>query len=398
MTDQINAEQVAHLEIKKHSKNHTEKTIYSWPLGDKNILWLARHNKYILAENIASKLIELIVETADINVAVQFCMSQLNVEHEQAMRYVNELQQYLNDYLLNEKTPQLKVSSIVTSTTPESRRFYSIYGTSFMVEYCSKEYEQLIHPKFEHLEVGTIENPGHYFQVVGIDEGALLMVDGQPIGAWGHNDSHYLGGKFSMQLLQKIYNNEENDWMAVFHAAGITDGKNCIMFLGDSGNGKSTLSALLMANGYNVLADDFLPVDSCSLMVCHFPSAISVKTNAFELLVSAFPQLKNSKEIHNQTAGKTFRYLPTDRIDQICVPCKALVFVKYEPGSGLLIEDMVHDEAFQHLIPDSWISPEPDNARRFVEWFTQLPCYRLTYSDNTKMIETIKVLFNNGLS
>jgi hypothetical protein len=185
--------------------------------------------------------------------------------------------------------------------------------------------------------------------------------------------------------------------MAVFHAAGITNGKNCLIFLGDSGNGKSTLSAILMSSGLEVLADDFLPVESKSALVCHFPAAISVKDKALEILVPKFPQLKQACEINNIAAGKTFRYLSTDRKEPLCVPCKALVFVKYEKDAGFRFEEISGEEAFVNLVPDSWISPASENANRFVNWFTSLPYYRMTYSDNEQMVQTVQKMLNDDL-
>ena len=113
-----------------------------------------------------------------------------------------------------------------------------------------------------------------------------------------------------MQILQKINNSEEEDWLGVFHAAGISNGKESLMFFGDSGNGKSTLSALLMANGLDVLSDDFLPVTSNPELVCRFPAALSIKKSAYALVSSAYTDLEHAEEHHSPLQDKTFRYLP----------------------------------------------------------------------------------------
>jgi len=375
--------------------------ILSWPLNGKTIFWLTRPNKYILAEAPASKVIERIRKKEDIRSIIQFSADEFNLSSEQAEVFVNDIHQFLNESLKPEGSPfnlrenKSSVKSKLTDTT--SRRFYLIYGISFFVEYETAEVELLIHSKFEYLEVPLVQEPNHHFQVSKSGDACSLWVDGVFIGEWNWTDSHFLSGKFSMQVLQKIYRQEENDWMAVFHAAGITNGINCLMFLGDSGNGKSTLSAILMANGLEVLADDFLPVESKSGLVCHFPAAISVKNNALELLIPKFPQLGYAKEVNNNATGKTFRYLANHRMKPIRVPCKALVFVRYVKDAGFQFEKMSGEEAFSHLVPDSWISPTRENAQQFVEWFTSLLCYRMTYSDNEKMVQTVKKLLNNDL-
>jgi len=62
-----------------------------------------------------------------------------------------------------------------------------------------------------------------------------------------------------MELMCSFYNKNEHDWMGVFHASTISKNNHSVMFTGDSGNGKSTLVSILMANGYNVITDDTKP-------------------------------------------------------------------------------------------------------------------------------------------
>lgn len=384
----------------RHPTNK-EPNILSWPLGKKTILWLAGINKYILAETPAAEVIRRVVAGENSSSVILFCTDKFNLSPIQAEAFVNEIKQCLDEYLRSGDLPEKRLND-KSSTHPKlfniaSRKYYLIYGISFFVEYETIELEQLIHPKFEHLEVPMIQESNHHFQVLKSGNESSLWVDGVFIGGWNWADSHFLSGKFSMQILQKIYQQEEDDWMAVFHAAGITNGENCLMFLGDSGNGKSTLSAILMDNGLEVLADDFLPIESKSELVCHFPSAISVKSKAIELLIPKFPQLAHAKEINNNAAGKTFRYLSTDREKPLKVPCKALVFLKYGKDAGFQFEKMTGEEAFAHLVPDSWISSTSENANRFVKWITSLPYYRMTYSDNEQMVQTVKKLLNDDL-
>lgn len=385
----------------ERSRTYTEPTSLSWPLGEKTILWLVGPNKYILAETPAVEVIKRVVERENIPSIIRFCREEFNISPQQAEAFVNDIGQYLAEYLISEDLPEKPLKN-KRSTQPKfagsfSKKHYLIYGISFLVEYETLDIELLIHPKFEHLEIPMVPNPDHHFQVLSSTNEYSLWVDDVLIGTWDFTESHFLSGKFSMQILQKIYNKEENDWMAVFHAAGISNGKNCLIFLGDSGNGKSTLSAILMANGLEVLADDFLPIESKSGLVCHFPAAISVKDKACEIIIPKFPQLKQAREINNMAAGKTFRYLPTDRKEPLCVPCKALVFVKYEKDAGFRFEEISGEEAFVHLVPDSWISPTSKNANRFVNWFTSLPYYRITYSDNEQMIETVQKMLSDDL-
>jgi len=280
------------------------------------------------------------------------------------------------------------------------KRFYRINEIVFFIEYETTELEYFIHPKFAHLEISPISEYTNYFQLFWVNSEIVLMVNDERIGSWAREKEHFMSGKVSMEILQKVTQTEEKNWMAVFHAAGISNGTEGLLFLGDSGNGKSTLSALLMANGFDVLADDFLPVESKTCYLSSFPAAISVKKNAIESLSNKFPELKRAKEYEYPAFNKTVRYLSNPLATTAApkkVPCKALVFVKYEANSGLQFDRLPKDIAFQKLVPDSWISPLEDNAKCFLDWFSELPCWQLTYSDAGAMVKTVKKIFDNEL-
>ena len=375
------------------------KKVLSFALEGKSILWLSEVNKYMVVIPPVDKIIELIWQGKSDRIIYKYCIEKLKLIPEEANQIVSLLRENLSEIQCNEECGRHE-NFLFANIPPEffkCKRYYRIYNLTFLFEYETFEIEHLIHPKFAHLEIPQTSEFTNHFQLFKVDSEIVLMVNGIQIGNWTSEMEHFMTGKVSMQILQKIYNKEEDDWMAVFHAAGITNGKNCLVFLGDSGNGKSTLSAILMANGLEVLADDFLPIESKSGLVCHFPAAISVKNKALEILIPKFPQLKQAREINNNAAGKTFRYLPTHRKEPLCVPCKALVFVKYQKDAGFCLEKMSGEEAFVHLVPDSWISPTSKNANRFVNWFTSLPYYRITYSDNEQMVQTVKKMLNDDV-
>ena len=65
--------------------------------------------------------------------------------------------------------------------------------------------------------------------------------------------------------------------------------------------------------------------------------------------------------------------------------------------SDLRCEKIAKIDAFQQLIPDSWLSPKKENAQIFLDWFNTLNCYQLTYSKNEEMIKTVSKIFDNDL-
>jgi hypothetical protein len=366
---------------------------------DKKIIWFQENNHYMLAEMPAYHVLIRLMNGDDLKKTAEWCCGFYDLPEAEGMRFVHEIQEMIKI----QSTPVAKKGDFNLSIHQEpdsskffSRKFYVLNGLIYQADYETEELEYLIHPKFAHHETTVNKPADHYFGVFGNDGKYVLKVNGANIGEWQPEEANFFSGKFSMELLNRMYSKTESDWMAVFHASAIRSANQSIMFLGDSGSGKSTVSALLMASGFHLLADDFVPVDAASGAVNFFPAAVSVKKNALDHLIPIYPKLASATEFYFPGMNKTVRYLPPptpSKIETTGVPCKALVFIKYEKNSGLKMEQLPKDVAFQKLVPDSWISPLTENASRFLDWFTEMPCYQLTYSDNEKMVKTVEKLF-----
>lgn len=369
---------------------------------NKKVVWLPDVNKYIVVSHPVDLIIEHLYQGKSYRLIFEYCINKLGLlpdEADQTIRIVkNKLKElHKNENVQKKETPlHLKIHP----TSFNCKRYYQINDLVFFIEFETAQIEYLIHPKFAHLEVPQASEFMNHFQLFFIGSKIVLIVNGKQIGSWFSEMQHFMKGKVSMEILQKIYNKNEDEWMAVFHAAGISNGKEGILFIGDSGDGKSTISAILMASGFEVLADDFLPVESATSQLCSFPAAISVKHSAFGLLVKQFPGLEDSWEYSYPAFNKTVRYLSSPDSAQgklKKIPCKALVFVKYKANTGLQFSSLSKEIALQKLIPGSWISPLESNAKCFLDWFDSMPCYQLTYSDNEAMIETVKNIFENAI-
>ena len=159
------------------------------------------------------------------------------------------------------------------------------------------------------------------------------------------------------------------------------------------------MAALLVSQGYTLFADDFVPVEANSQQIYYFPAAISIKEKAWEVLAPLFPKLQSSPQVNLAYINKSVRYLTVPKLNKNAfkahLPCKILVFVKYQKYSGIKIKKITKEDAFQQLIPDSWLSPLLQNAQQFLDWFEKLTCYSLTYSENELMYQTVKKMYQN---
>ena len=79
-----------------------------------------------------------------------------------------------------------------------------------------------------------------------------------------------------------------------------------------------------------------------------------------------YPELENAAEFHFKELNKIVRFLPPKNTKAIKnLPCKALVFIKYQKDSPLNFKAISSLDAFQKLVPDSWLSPIPKNTETF---------------------------------
>jgi hypothetical protein len=364
---------------------------------DKTITWFENTNEYLVLENTTADILKRLSKGISVKDIALSLSKKINVPLEKAENFIVHLKKEVYDPNHLEKEQIINdYRDIKKPKVYEFIKFYKINDVVFKVSFLSENELSFIHPKFAHLVVDEVETYQNEFEVFINTKFIFLYVNDKCIGSWGYNDVHYFQGKFSMELIQKIHQKEEDEWLGVFHASAISDGKKSMLFLGDSGNGKSTSLALLQANGFTCLADDFVPMDAKKQEVYSFPASISIKKNSLETLLPIYPELKTSAEYHFKRLNKIVRYLkPNNTNFYTHLPCNDLVFIKYQKGSELICNKINKLDAFLQLIPDSWLSPKKENAQIFLDWFSGLNCYQLTYSENDKMIAKVSEIFKN---
>ena len=369
------------------------KQIITKKLEDKEIVWFQEANRYLLVEQTAANIINDLYYKEDPKSIATKLNNKIDIPIDIALEFIQKIK---NDIVIPNTIGHKVEETNLSYKIPEKfsfEKFYLINSKIFKV-FFSNEFElSLIHPKIAHLEVKQHSIIDFTFQVFNYSKKTFLILDSKLIGSWSVEDIHYFQGKFSMKIIECIYEKEEKDWMGVFHASALNYNKNTLLILGDSGNGKSTSLALLQAQGFQCIADDFVPID-ISKKIHTFPAGISIKKNSLPVLLDYYPELKNSAEYHYSRLNKTVRYLPPKNINYHEKNlCKALIFIKYDSKTDFEISKISSLEAFEKLVPDSWISPIPKNATTFLEWFEKLPCYQLTYSNNKKMYAAVKDIF-----
>ena len=354
------------------------------------IVWLKRSNKYIVLD---SKILELIKNKSSLSskdFLVEITKS-LNVSSGIAKKIDKDIE----DLLIETKQIKLKPVKEHISKIKDCKliQYYSFNDIIIKVCFNSEETKALIHPKFSHLAIDNTNNYDVEYTVFNSNNKLFIFKNDQFVGSWNNTELHEFQGKFSMELICSFYNKTEHDWMGVFHASTISKDNRSIMFTGDSGNGKSTLVSILMANGFNVIADDFTPILRKDFKTYCFPSAISIKEKSYNLMEQLHPDLINSKQYYISELKGNVRYLPPTS-KETSANCSSVVWVKYSEDSENTINKVSIQDALKKFLPDAWISNKEANAKAFLKWINKTEFYELNYSSNQKAIKLVSSLID----
>tara|TARA_B110000285_G_C15080572_1_gene593266 strand:+ start:559 stop:1695 length:1137 start_codon:yes stop_codon:yes gene_type:complete len=367
-------------------------------IEDKTIVWSSSSNQYVIVENQTAEIIKRLSKGDPTALVSRELAAKLSLPISNAIELVTKIQQtFLNPKKSKNLAP---TKELTNSSIPKNylvEKYYKINNTVIKAAYKGLKECFLVHPKFEHLQVPPTKYDS-CFEVFIKDDAIFLFVNSQFINTWESQDVHYFQGKFSMELIQQIHKKQEEQWMGVFHASAVSDTQNALLFLGDSGNGKSTSLALLQTHGFTCIADDFVPVALQNQEIYSFPAAISIKKSSLETLLPYYPELNKATEYDFKTTQKIVRYVKPNNSDYTThLPCKGLVFIKYLENAPTTCAEISKIDAFERLVPDSWISPKKENAHAFLNWFDHLACYQLTYSNTKQMVAEVSKLFKDEL-
>lgn len=361
------------------------------------IVWFSKANQYLILDPVTAEVIKQLDSDKSIDQIQEKLHQTSNIEAVDSREFVEQVQENIYDVLrfgFTDEPESIESFDFESSIEFSFKKIYHINSLSFEIHFSSERDFLLIHPKFQHLEVqNSVDSMDKCIIKCAYHKQLYhLEIDGHYEGHWYYQNLHFLIGRLYMRMLERVHNNQEKDWGAVFHASAVGNNDSCVMMMGESGSGKSTSVALLNASGINCLADDFVPMDKQG-RIYPFPAGISIKPGSVELLDEYYPNLKLQETIDLNATKKGLRYIPIFHQNlRQTTECKALIFIKYKASVELTIELLPTQKLFETLIPESWLSDDPKFVSFFMNWLSEIPCYTLTYSDQNKMIAEVNKL------
>ncbi len=369
--------------------------------GDTFVVWLAPANRYMQLQEPAFRVLEDWDNKIPVEQIIAGCVAEYGLESGEARQFVTgiiaQLQSLVNSYHETAK-PELLPEGVPLPGIPFTTKNYEINGKNFLFRYFHPDLQEWIHPGLSYLE-GAIPANGAdgSFDLFFSGDRAILQINGNTTwDCFGADVERYIGLVY-LQLLNRIHQTSDDFWMGAVHASAVSAGAGAILFTAPSGSGKSTLAALLMKQGYQVLSDDFSPVSLNDSRIFPFPDGLSVKSRSLPVLKSYFPSLENAGERLSSGAIEVFLPIATGLLPSPA-PVRAIVFVKYDAATDCELEMAENLAVMDAFLQQLWLPPAHEVASRFLDWFFEIPCYRLTYSDHAKMVEAVEELFHTSLA
>lgn len=367
-------------------------------IGNAHTLWFDHSKSFILLEEPAFEVYRLFSEGIKIREIKEICQAKYGHLETDIHRFVDEIIGYIRFY--NNPKNASQVSKIgQLKTVPHCGHFitevnYRFGSANIAIRYQNEYLKFAVHPLISHLEVAKDSAPEIILECFEHDRLLILISNGELVAAFRTKDFEFYKGAISQQIYSLIYQRSFNDWMMMLHASGIIKNQQAVLFSAAAGSGKSTISALLKAQGYEFLSDDFIATDEAG-KVYPFPAAITVKEGAVSTLSEFYPELNNTKPQEAFT-GKMVRYIAVNNLNAASAqgfPVKAFVFVNYSTEEPFALEKVEPKEALRLLLKETWVKPTAKNVNRFFDWLQQTAFYRLRYSNTDEATEAVEKLY-----
>ena len=173
----------------------------------------------------------------------------------------------------------------------------------------------------------------------------------------------------------------------LFHAAVLGKDETTIVFPDETGSGKTTIAAALMAHGWQFFSDEIAVLNVESLCVSPLPLPISIKPGSVGPLSRYYPELSEFT-VYQRADGKMVRYLSPSTKNLIetlenSASVNYLVFPEYKQGTENRLNTLNKFEVMQRL---AITGSSNQDIKAMIDLVEKSPCYEIVYSDLPKAV------------
>jgi hypothetical protein len=233
---------------------------------------------------------------------------------------------------------------------------------------------------FKHLETpDAVPDVRIEIRETGENDPALL-VDG--IERLRTRDAGQLIGAVNQTILERIHPGIE--WLAIVHGAAVARDGDGWAIPAACGSGKTTLTAYLLARGYDYLADDHVALSAPEGRIVPWPLPMSIKEGSRDVLSQYYQKLPHFPQYRTKR-GEARQLVPSAEVwDTNPVPLKGFIFPRYVSGAKATLTRLAPFDALQRLLGDQIWLGYPITEHRvgdFIRWIEDKPAYILEHGN-----------------
>jgi hypothetical protein len=269
------------------------------------------------------------------------------------------------------------------------QRTFTIRGISFAFAAESPSFVAFADIFLRHLETPDAKPSVQLHLRSTADGQTAVVVDN--VEQMRSRDGGQLIGGINQAILEHLHPGIE--WMAMIHGAAVARCGVGIALPAACGSGKTTLTAFLLARGYDYLADDLIALAAPDGRIVPWPMPISIKEGSWKLLTESYHDLNGFPQ-YRTMRGRARQLVPSLRVwETEAVPFGSFVFPSYVPDAEPVLTPITTFDALCRLLGDHiWFGYPIVEQRvlRFLAWLDQKPAYALVHgsvADAARLIE-----------
>ncbi|AYJ87363.1 HprK-related kinase A [Sphingomonas paeninsulae] len=183
----------------------------------------------------------------------------------------------------------------------------------------------------------------------------------------------------------------------LLHAACVERDGRALILTGESGSGKSTMSALLGASGWRFMGDEFVLIEPATGLAHPFPRPVSLKNESIAALTAILPDVRFGPLLRGTPKGDV-RHLRPDLAAIANMAATAIPALILFPcfGPPREIREVAASEAFVRLTQAStnYVALGESGFTALTRLVTTLPARAIDYPDTATGIAQIEELWS----
>lgn len=219
-------------------------------------------------------------------------------------------------------------------------------------------------------------------------EGDYMLPEAVPLPL----DQGLLAAEMAMNLQMALGERH----LMILHASSVERGGKVLIMTGESGSGKSTMSALLAERGWRFMGDEFVLIDPVTGHAHPFPRPVSLKNEAIGVMHALVGEARLGPLLKSTPKGDIRHLMPGESaVDAMLKPAPPALILFPRFGAARALRDMGQSEVFVRLTQAStnYTALGEAGFKALTNLVTGTPARAIDYPDTETGIALVEELW-----